>query len=573
MKKYTPSVVIVGSGAAGLRAAIHLYENDFTDILVVWDRKFDDAHTTQARGGINAAAATLDKEDTPLIHAVDTFREGQFLANPDLVEQLTESATSAIDDLLGWWAQFHKEEDGKTYTQRFFGAHSYRRTFFSGDQTWKEMIRVMSARARELEIPFLEDTYVNELLKTEDGEKVAGVLAVNKDNQQIHIHAPIVIFACWGFANTYFRSSSRNKENFWDLMGVAYRAGAMVGDIEMVQFHPTGLLYPEEKFGELVTEAVRGEWGKLINAQGERFMKKYDPDKWELSTRDVVARANFSEIHNGRGTERGGVWLDISHKPRNYILRRLPKMHSMILKYNNVDIANDPVEVSPTTHYTMWGIWFDSETYETTLENFYVAGECTMWVHGANRLGGNSLMETMIFGKNVAQRLLDEVLPGLEKTDTTTSTVEGITCEGTLDPHQLLIDIRKNVWEYSGIVRTETELLELTDILSGYRSKIETEGIACCGNLYENTMMHNRIKAVLDFAELICKWALERKESRGAHFRSDYPDMDRAYDKNYLHQMIDGKVVSTWRDVPKPSAKLQEWLDTFEEPNNYGHSE
>ncbi len=573
MKKYTPSVVIVGSGAAGLRAAIHLYENDFTDILVVWDRKFDDAHTTQARGGINAAAATLDKEDTPLIHAVDTFREGQFLANPDLVEQLTESATSAIDDLLGWWAQFHKEEDGKTYTQRFFGAHSYRRTFFSGDQTWKEMIRVMSARARELEIPFLEDTYVNELLKTEDGEKVAGVLAVNKDNQQIHIHAPIVIFACWGFANTYFRSSSRNKENFWDLMGVAYRAGAMVGDIEMVQFHPTGLLYPEEKFGELVTEAVRGEWGKLINAQGERFMKKYDPDKWELSTRDVVARANFSEIHNGRGTERGGVWLDISHKPRNYILRRLPKMHSMILKYNNVDIANDPVEVSPTTHYTMWGIWFDSETYETTLENFYVAGECTMWVHGANRLGGNSLMETMIFGKNVAQRLLDEVLPGLEKTDTTTSTVEGITCEGTLDPHQLLIDIRKNVWEYSGIVRTETELLELTDILSGYRSKIETEGIACCGNLYENTMMHNRIKAVLDFAELICKWALERKESRGAHFRSDYPDMDRAYDKNYLHQMINGKVVSTWRDVPKPSAKLQEWLDTFEEPNNYGHSE
>jgi len=573
MKRYSPSVLIVGSGAAGLRAAIHFYENDFTDILIVGDRKFDDAHTTQARWGINAAAATLDKEDTPLIHAVDTFREGQFLANPNLVEALTSNATNAIDDLLRWWAQFHKEADGKTYTQRFFGAHSYRRTFFSGDQTGKEMIRVMSARARELEIPFLEETYVHELLKTDDGETVTGVLAVNKKNEKIHIDAPIVIFACGGFANTYFRSSSRNKENFGDLMGVAYRAGAMVGDIEMVQFHPTGLLYPEEKFGELVTEAVRGEWGKLINAEGNRFMHKYDPLKKELSTRDVVARANFSEIHEWRGTDRGGVWLDISHKPREYILKRLPKMHSMILKYNNVDIANDPVEVSPTTHYTMWGIWFDSETYETTLKNFYVAGECTMGVHGANRLWGNSLMETMVFGKNIAQKLLDDVLPKVEHTEHHLSEITGITCDGTLDPDTLLKEIRQEVWDYSGIVRVEDELIKLTEILAWYRKKIETEGIACKWNLYENTMMHNRIKAVLDFAELICKWSLERKESRGAHFRLDYPDMDRSFDKNYLHQIVDGKVVSSWKDVPKPSEVLQEWLDTFEEPNNYGHAE
>ena len=155
----------------------------------------------------------------------------------------------------------------------------------------------------------------------------------------------------------------------------------------MVQFHPTGLLYPEEKFGELVTEAVRGEGGRLLNANGERFMKKYDPIKQELSTRDVVARANFQEIHESRGTNKRGVWLDISHQPRDYILSRLPKMHSMILEYNGVDIAKDPVEVAPTTHYTMGGIWFDPETYETSLENFFVAGECSMGVHGANRLG------------------------------------------------------------------------------------------------------------------------------------------------------------------------------------------
>ena len=195
------------------------------------------------------------------------------------------------------------------------------------------MIRVMSARAKELQIPFLEETYVHTLLK--EDEKVTGIMAIDKNSeQQIHIKAPIVVFATGGYPNVYFRSSSRNKENFGDAINMAYQAGVTIGDIEMVQFHPTGLLYPEEKFGELVTEAVRGEGGRLINGKGERFMKKYDPIKQELSTRDVVARANFQEIHEGRGTDKRGVWLDISHQPRDYILSRLPKMHSMILKYN-----------------------------------------------------------------------------------------------------------------------------------------------------------------------------------------------------------------------------------------------
>ena len=570
MKTYNPKVLIVWSGAAGLRTAIHLFENWFKDLLIVWDRKFDDAHTTQARGWINAAAGTLDPEDSPLIHAVDTFREGGELANPNLVEQLAGNANDAIDDLLRWGAHFHKEADGKTYTQRFFGAHSYRRTFFSGDQTGKEMIRVMSARAKELEIPFLEETYIYELLTQDNVTKWA--MAINKENEHIQINADIVVFACGGFANVYFRSSSRNKENFWDAIGIAYRAGAMVGDIEMVQFHPTGLLYPEQKFGELVTEVVRGEGGKLYNAKGERFMWKYDADKLELSTRDVVARANFSEIHKWNGTAKWGVWLDISHKPKEYILQRLPKMYSMILKHNNVDISKEPVEIAPTTHYTMGGIWFDDTTLETTIENFYVAGECTMWVHGANRLWGNSLMETLVFGKQVAEKILSKI-DTIDSKEASVQKIPADLCTGTLEPTEILTKIRKEVWEYAGIVRTEKELVELQGKLIQYRVDIESKWIKCSGDKYTNIMMSNRIHTVLDLAELICIGSLEREESRGAHYRTDFPELETSFSKNLMHTMVEGQRTTSWKKLAKISDTLQGWLDTFEEPNNYGHSE
>lgn len=570
MQSKKVSVVIVGAGAAGLRAAIHLWENGQKDILVVGDRKFDDAHTTQARGGINAALATLDKEDAPLIHAVDTFREGQYLANPNLVEKLTSDAPEAIADLVNWGADFHKEDDGQTLTQRFFGAHSYRRTCFSGDETGKEMIRVLTARARELEIPFLEHTYVYDILQ--DGDTVQGVSTINCEEEVCHIIAGKTIFACGGFSNTFFRSSSRNKENFGDAIWLAYRAGAMIGDIEMVQFHPTGLLYPEKKFGELVTEAVRWEGGRLINAQGERFMEKYDPEKLELSTRDVVARANFAEIHEGRGTDKWGVWLDISHKPRDYILERLPKMHSMILKYNNVDIAEAPVEIAPTTHYTMGGIWFNPETYDTTLKNFYVAGECTMGVHGANRLGGNSLMETMVFWKAVASKLLQEEIT-IPKDVKIEDHATDIIKAGWLDADDTLEFIRKQVWEYAGIVRVESELVKLTQVLKSTHDEILEKWLESSGDRYTDIMMAGRIMTVIELAELICKWALERTESRGAHYRSDYPNMDRGFDKNYMHQIVNGEVVSSWKDVPSVSTRLQNGLDTFERTKNYGHSE
>lgn len=567
------SVIIVWSWWAGLRCAIELRESGQEDILIIWDRAFDDPHTTQARGGINAALHTMDPDDTTLIHAVDTYREGQFVAHPDLVETLADNAPDAIDDLLRRWAQFHREDDGRL-TQRFFWAHSWRRTVFSGDETGKEMIRVMSARAKELGIPYLENTYVYDLLKQND--RVEWVATIWIESNEKHIFcADAVVLATWWYSNVYRRSSSRNKENFGDGIGLAYRAGAKIWDIELIQFHPTGLLYPEEKFGELVTEAVRWEGGILKNTKGERFMEKYDPEKMELSTRDVVARANFQEIHEGRGTERGGVYLDISHRSKEYILQRLPKMHSMILKYNNIDISEDPVEVAPTTHYTMWWIWFDPQTMKTSLPWLRAAGECTMWVHGANRLWGNSLMETMVFGKKIAQALFLSKEKKRERQNKDYGNVSSriYTSKTWLIAQDTLTQVRKKMDDLAGIVRNEWELQELQTYLTWVQHEFDEKWIHPAWSEAETIIAWRRLQTVLQLWLQIAQWALERKESRGAHWREDALEMDALFNKNLIHQYKEWKNEIYRQDIPSPSSRLEKWLEEFERTKNYGHSE
>lgn len=577
MKDISQKILIIWSGGAGLRCAIELRESGQEDILIIWDRAFDDAHTTQARGGINAALHTLDPEDTETIHAVDTYREWQYLAHPDLVEQLAHDAPDAIQDLLRRGADFHREDDGRL-TQRFFWAHSYRRTVFSGDETGKEMIRVMSARARELQIPYMEHTYIYELLVADN--TIYGALAIDTHTwQKYRLLADTLVLATWWYSNVYRRSSSRNKENFGDGIAMAFRAGAKIWDIELIQFHPTGLLYPQEKFGELVTEAMRWEWAFLLNSDGERFMATYDPEKLELSTRDVVARANFQEIQEWRGTHRWWVFLDISHRSKEYILERLPKMHSMILKYNNVDISKEPVEVAPTTHYTMWGIWFDPETMKTSIWWLYAAGECTMWVHGANRLWGNSLMETMVFGKKVAKAILEREFISHQETSPPAPLLQGegrwlptISPDG-IDAQQTMIDIRKSVWALAGIVRNEEELQTLYTQLQDIQHIYTSQGIQSTWSDVDDVVLNNRLWSVLELALLIGKWALERKESRGAHYRSDYLEMEDMYSKNYMHMYRQGRLESSRQEIPQPSAELQSWLEQFERTKNYGHSE
>ncbi len=569
MQTLKTSVAIVGSWGAWLRCAIELFENGFKDVLIVGDRPFDDPHTTQARWWINAALHTMDKEDNTLIHAVDTYREGEFLAHPHLVEMLADEGPAAIDDLVRRWANFHREEDGRL-TQRFFGAHSYRRTCFCGDQTGKEMILTLCKRATELGIPFLWDMYVYKLLTTNN--KVNGILA-DKDGETIHIQAPIVVFATGGYSNVFRRSSSRQKESFGDGIGVAFAAGAAIGDIEMVQFHPTWLLFPPEKFGELVTEAVRWEWGRLFNANGERFMEKYDPVKLELAARDVVARANFQEIREGRWTPHGWVYLDITHRSKEYIMDRLPKMYSMILEFDNIDISKQPVEVAPTTHYTMGGIRFDPYTFKTTLDGFYVAGECTMSVHGANRLWGNSLLETMVFGKHIGQAVLaaDKVMPNesISEKDIAMDYIR----VGWINAQQTLEQVRKDVRHYAWIVRVESELLELEQNLKNIRALISEKWIAPGATKHETVVMAHRLLTVLQIAELITQWALARKESRGAHFRTDYPKTSDEFKKTYLHQLVNGEITNYRRELPAPSERLAQGLITYERTQNFGHVE
>ena len=570
--KSNHSVIIVWSWWAGLRCAIELREQGHEDILIVGDRAFIDPHTTQARGWINAALKTMDPEDSEIIHAVDTFREGQFIAHPQLVETLADNAPDAIEDLLRRGAEFHREDDGRL-TQRFFWAHSYRRTVFAGDETGKEMVRVMTNRAKELGIPYLEGVYVYDLIKEED--RVVWICTIGIESDEKHqFFGDAVVLATWWYSNVYWRSSSRSRENFWDGIGLAYRAGATIGDIELIQFHPTGLLYPEEKFGELVTEAVRGEGGILRNSKGERFMDKYDPEKMELSTRDVVARANFHEIHEWRGTERGGVYLDISHRSKEYILERLPKMHSMILKYNNVDISQEPVEVAPTTHYTMWGIRFDPTTMKTSLPGLRAAWESTMWVHGANRLWGNSLMETMVFGKKVGAALVAELTDISSRTVTEYEewSIGTISSDG-LDAPATLTQLRKKMDDLAGIVRMASELEELVAYIWDLQSKFDAIGIQSVWSEAETIMVYRRLQTVLQLWAQIAQWALERKESRGAHYRSDALDMNPQFDKNFLHQLKEGKNTTSRSAVPQPSSRLQEGLEHFERTKNYGHSE
>ncbi|MGH9974278.1 MAG: FAD-binding protein, partial [Nitrososphaeraceae archaeon] len=356
-------VLIIGSGSAGLRAAIEAHDAGI-QVLIVSKNSKGDPHTVLARGGINAALGTMDPNDNWLVHAAETLREGGFIADYEKVAVLCKNAPNVIDELVGWGARFHKEEDGRL-TQRFFGAHTYRRTCFYGDWTGKEIIRVLMDQVRRRNIRIIDNLYVMKLLKSGDlgtgeGVKIMGALCIDiKKKFAITFKSNRVILAAGGYSRVYTPSSSRIFENYGEGAALAYDAGADLIDMEMVQFHPTGMVWPRKALGTLATEAIRGEGGILLNSKGERFMKNYYPQRMELGPRDIVARANFNEIVSGRGTKHGGVWLDITHLPKRKILERLPSMYSQFKKIAGIDISKQRMEVAPTSHYSMGGVNVD----------------------------------------------------------------------------------------------------------------------------------------------------------------------------------------------------------------------
>ena len=351
----------------------------------------------------------MDPEDNWMIHGADTLREGELLADYTRVERLCKNAPDAVNELVGWGARFHREKDGRL-TQRFFGAHTYRRTVFYEDWTGQEIVRVLMEQVRRRKIEFVDSIYVTRLLTSDDlGTKgsvkdveVKGVLGINIEKKEFVLFVcKSLILAAGGYTRVYSVSSSRVFENYGEGMALAYEAGAELVDMEMVQFHPTGMVWPEKALGTLATEAIRGEGGILLNSKGERFMKNYYPERMELGPRDIVARANYNEIIAGRGTEHGGVWLDITNLSKEKILDRLPTMYAQFKDLAGIDISREKMEVGPTAHYSMGGVVVDLNCRTKRIASLFAVGEVISQIHGANRLGGNSLLDTVVFGKFV----------------------------------------------------------------------------------------------------------------------------------------------------------------------------
>src|SRR5881398_2692727 len=386
-------VIVVGAGGAGLRAAIEASALGAKTALVC-KSLLGKAHTVMAEGGIAAALGNVWPEDNWKVHFRDTMRGGKLLNNWRMAQLHAQEAPERIHELEQWGALFDRTEDGQIL-QRAFGGHTFRRLCHVGDRTGLEMIRTLQDRGVHLGIDVYMECAVTRLLK--DAGRVAGAFGYWREHGRFVVFkAKSVILATGGIGKAW-PITSNSWEYTGDGMALAYEAGAELMDMEFVQFHPTGMVWPPGVQGILVTEAVRGEGGILRNRTGERFMERYDPKRMELSTRDVVARSIYTEVREGRGTEHGGAYLDISHKPAEYVKRKLPSMYHQFKELADVDITNGPMEVGPTCHYMMGGIKVEAETAASTVPGLFAAGEAAAGLHGANRLGGNSLSDLLVF--------------------------------------------------------------------------------------------------------------------------------------------------------------------------------
>ena len=579
LKKVRVPVLIIGAGAAGARAAIEM-KREGVEPLVISKRDHGDAHTTWARGGINAALGNLDEEDSWQIHAADTLDEGHFINDAEAVETVTKNMPEVARELDDWGMDFSRTPDGEV-DQRYFGAQSYRRTCFAGDYTGEALLDTLVSKAQDMEIPYMDNVYVFDILS--DGEKVEAAVAYDmEDEQYILFNFDKVVLAAGGHTSVYARHSSRDDENTGDGVGLAFNAGAELMDMEFVQFHPTGMVgdrYGDDWDGRLVTEAVRGEGGHLYNSEGYRFMKDYSPKQMELDARDVVARAIVSEIRAGRGTENGGVYLDISHKDEEFIKERLPRMYE---RFNDlgVNIAEEPMEVAPTAHYIMGGVKFDGQTGETAVEDLHVLGETTAGVHGANRLGGNSLAETVSVGKvvggHIGQTDVSEPtdLPSKFENmmhESIENRNELLNSEEGANPHELITEIRETMEEYAGIRRDEEKLTEGLRKAREIEEKAENLEVDGDMSSYEFEVANN-IEFMLTAAKATFKSAIRRAESRGAHYRTDYTEKDEDYLKNFVVRNEQGEMIVDDSPVGEPSEEVKKAVDEGHELD-YHHLE
>lgn len=502
-------VLVIGSGGAGVRAAIEASRHGSV-VLASKTIAGKGGCTTMAEGGFNAVLRDLDSIE---VHREDTLSGGAYLNDPALVDVLVREAPERLRDLVRWGAVFDVTDD-REVAQRPFGGQRFPRTCYAGDRTGHEMMMTLLDRLDATDTQVYNEVTVVDLAKDENGV-VAGAIALDRDGEVILFQSDATVLATGGGTQCY-DISTNSAAGTGDGFAMAYRAGAELIDMEMVQFHPTGAVYPYDARGRLVTEAVRGEGGLLINAQQERFMGRYDPDRMELSTRDVVARAIATEVLEGRGTKHGGVYLDVTHLPAERIESRLPVMLEQFLAFG-VDIRKEPMEVAPTAHHIMGGLRITPEC-RTTVPGLFACGEVTGGVHGANRLGGNALADTQVFGKRAGEfagkspersgqvdeawieaelRMLDDFF------------------EGAISPAMVRKDLKLTMWNQAGIFRNSPDLA--TALTSVRRLADRRLFAASTANIPECCTVRNMCIT----ASLIVRCALLRPENRGAHMKND----------------------------------------------------
>ena len=524
IKSISTDVLIIGSGGAGSRAAIEVDKTGLKAIIVSKGLSFRSGCTGMAEGGYNAVFKSVDKDDSFEAHIKDTLKGGSYLNDKKLVDILVRNSPDRLIDLENYGALFERKENGKI-NQRPFGGQTFRRTCYHGDRTGAELLNALKEEIIKRNIELYEEIMITSLVC--DNNQVIGATGLNlKDSSLIYFKAKSTILASGG-AGQLFPVTSNTFQKNGDGFAIAYRAGANLVDMEQIQFHPTGMVQPESKKGVLVTEAVRAEGGMLFNKDGERFMSKYAPDKMELATRDVVARSIYKEISEGRGTENGGVYLDISHVDDNYIDENL---ETMVLQFINVgvNIKNEAIEVAPTAHHFMGGLKIDENT-STSLKNLFGAGEVCGGVHGANRLGGNALADTQVFGKIAGESAAKvcentEIKTNMDEVEKEAERIEKLIKKGSIKPSEFKNNIKDLMWQKVAIVRDEENLREALKILMDMKKDLDKLDVH--NEKHYNTDLQTALEVInmVEICILIVKSAMLRRESRGAHFRSDFPE-------------------------------------------------
>ena len=596
-KTFEYDVLVIGAGGAGLRASI---EASATGISVglVCKSLLGKAHTVMAEGGIAAALANVDDRDDWKTHFADTMRGGQYVNNYRMAELHAQEAPERVHELEGWGAVFDRTGDQKIL-QRNFGGHKYPRLAHVGDRTGLEMIRTLQDHGIHQGIDVHMECTIIRLLK--DGDRVAAAFGYDRERGKFRLFkAGAIVLATGGYGRAY-KITSNSWEYTGDGHSLAYDAGADLIDMEYLQFHPTGMVWPPSVRGILVTEGVRGEGGVLRNSEGNRFMFDDIPDLYknqtadnpeegwiytqgdkearrppELLTRDHVARCIVREIREGRGSPHGGVFLDIawireklSNAPE-HIKRKLPSMYHQFKELANLDITEEPMEVGPTTHYAMGGIRVDGDTQMSTVPGLFAAGECAGGMHGANRLGGNSLSDLLVFGKRAGQYAAEYAGEnGAAAVDDSAvadavqwalAPIERQEAEGAAEnPYQIQYDLQNTMQELVGIVRTQDEMNQAVEKIAALRQRADQA--AAPGNREYNPGWHTALDLhnLLTVSEAVARAAARRQESRGAHFREDYPDNDEEWGKTSLvvKKGSDGKMEINREPVMDIPAELQ----------------